>query len=203
MNLRNATHDRPAEAAAAFLVTCSPLKALAQARDLLLGQSRAAVFDDQHGLPFLHCGADIDARTDGAVANGVVDEVAQHDAQQHLVAVDDASAGRFQTQVLLLAQGLWRQIANDLTCQRIQVHGLHRYSRSGLQARQREQLINQTSRAVATFERRAQRMLAPRVVARMLQDLALHQREKVLEIGAGAGYMARRKKDDEDEEEAA
>ncbi len=33
-------------------------------------------------------------------------------------------------------------------------------------------------------------MLAPRVEARMLQDLALHKREKVLEIGAGSGYMA-------------
>jgi len=33
-------------------------------------------------------------------------------------------------------------------------------------------------------------MLAPRVEARMLQDLAVHKHEKVLEIGAGSGYMA-------------
>ena len=33
-------------------------------------------------------------------------------------------------------------------------------------------------------------MLAPRVEARMLQDLALQKHEKVLEIGAGSGYMA-------------
>ncbi len=33
-------------------------------------------------------------------------------------------------------------------------------------------------------------MLAPRVEARMLQDLAVQKHEKVLEIGAGAGYMA-------------
>lgn len=33
-------------------------------------------------------------------------------------------------------------------------------------------------------------MLAPRVEARMLQDLAVRKHEKVLEIGAGSGYMA-------------
>ncbi len=35
-----------------------------------------------------------------------------------------------------------------------------------------------------------QTMLAPRVEARMLQDLAVQKHEKVLEIGAGSGYMA-------------
>jgi protein-L-isoaspartate(D-aspartate) O-methyltransferase len=33
-------------------------------------------------------------------------------------------------------------------------------------------------------------MLAPKVEARILQDLAVHKHEKVLEIGAGSGYMA-------------
>ena len=33
-------------------------------------------------------------------------------------------------------------------------------------------------------------MLAPRVEARMLQDLAVQKHEKVLEIGAGSGFMA-------------
>ncbi len=33
-------------------------------------------------------------------------------------------------------------------------------------------------------------MLAPKVEARMLQDLAVQKHEKVLEIGAGSGYMA-------------
>jgi protein-L-isoaspartate(D-aspartate) O-methyltransferase len=33
-------------------------------------------------------------------------------------------------------------------------------------------------------------MLAPKVEARMLQDLAIHKHEKVLEIGTGSGYMA-------------
>ena len=33
-------------------------------------------------------------------------------------------------------------------------------------------------------------MLAPRVEARMLQDMAVQKHEKVLEIGAGSGYMA-------------
>ncbi len=33
-------------------------------------------------------------------------------------------------------------------------------------------------------------MLAPRVEARMLQDLVVQKHEKVLEIGAGSGYMA-------------
>jgi protein-L-isoaspartate(D-aspartate) O-methyltransferase len=36
----------------------------------------------------------------------------------------------------------------------------------------------------------AQCMLAPRVEARMLQDLAVRKHEKVLEIGTGSGYMA-------------
>lgn len=37
---------------------------------------------------------------------------------------------------------------------------------------------------------RGQFMLAPRVEARLLQDLALQHHEKVLEIGTGSGYMA-------------
>jgi len=36
----------------------------------------------------------------------------------------------------------------------------------------------------------SQCMLAPRVEARMLQDLAVQKHEKVLEIGTGSGYMA-------------
>ena len=39
-------------------------------------------------------------------------------------------------------------------------------------------------------KRLGQCMLAPRVEARMLQDLAVQKHEKVLEIGAGSGYMA-------------
>jgi protein-L-isoaspartate(D-aspartate) O-methyltransferase len=35
-----------------------------------------------------------------------------------------------------------------------------------------------------------QTMLAPKVEARILQDLAVQKHEKVLEIGAGSGYMA-------------
>ena len=37
---------------------------------------------------------------------------------------------------------------------------------------------------------RGQSMLSPKVEARMLQDLAVHKHEKVLEIGTGSGYMA-------------
>jgi protein-L-isoaspartate(D-aspartate) O-methyltransferase len=36
----------------------------------------------------------------------------------------------------------------------------------------------------------SQCMLAPRVEARLLQDLAVQKHEKVLEIGAGSGFMA-------------
>ena len=35
-----------------------------------------------------------------------------------------------------------------------------------------------------------QLMLAPRVEARLLQDLAVQKHEKVLEVGSGSGYMA-------------
>jgi protein-L-isoaspartate(D-aspartate) O-methyltransferase len=35
-----------------------------------------------------------------------------------------------------------------------------------------------------------QTMLAPRVVARLLQELQLKRHERVLEVGAGSGYMA-------------
>src|SRR6185437_1635416 len=35
-----------------------------------------------------------------------------------------------------------------------------------------------------------QSMLAPRVEARLLQELAVQRHERVLEIGAGSGYMA-------------
>ncbi len=38
--------------------------------------------------------------------------------------------------------------------------------------------------------RLGQCMLAPRVEARLLQDLAVQRHEKVLEVGAGSGYMA-------------
>ncbi len=38
--------------------------------------------------------------------------------------------------------------------------------------------------------RLGQTMLAPRVEARLLQDLAVQKHEKVLEFGAGSGYMA-------------
>jgi protein-L-isoaspartate(D-aspartate) O-methyltransferase len=37
---------------------------------------------------------------------------------------------------------------------------------------------------------RGQSMLAPRLEARLLQDLAVQKHEKVLEIGTGSGYMA-------------
>ena len=37
---------------------------------------------------------------------------------------------------------------------------------------------------------RGQVMLPPRVEARLLQDLAVRKHEKVLEVGAGSGYMA-------------
>ncbi len=36
----------------------------------------------------------------------------------------------------------------------------------------------------------SQCMLSPKVEARLLQDLSVHKHEKVLEIGAGSGYMA-------------
>ena len=38
--------------------------------------------------------------------------------------------------------------------------------------------------------RGTQCMLAPRVEARLLQELAVHKHERVLEVGTGSGYMA-------------
>ena len=59
----------------------------------------------------------------------------------------------------------------------------------------REDFVPSQHRALAFVDMEiplpeGQCMLAPRVEARMLQDLALQKHEKVLEIGAGSGYMA-------------
>ncbi|WP_395060627.1 protein-L-isoaspartate O-methyltransferase [Polaromonas sp.] len=43
---------------------------------------------------------------------------------------------------------------------------------------------------IALTAKPGQCMLAPKVEARILQDLAVQKHEKVLEIGAGSGYMA-------------
>lgn len=60
---------------------------------------------------------------------------------------------------------------------------------------QREQFVPLALRSLAFVDMEiplpcGQHMLAPRVEARLLQDLAVHKHEKVLEIGAGSGYMA-------------
>ncbi len=60
---------------------------------------------------------------------------------------------------------------------------------------QREQFVPLAQRSLAFVDMEiplpaGQHMLAPRVEARLLQDLAVHKHEKVLEIGAGSGYMA-------------
>jgi protein-L-isoaspartate(D-aspartate) O-methyltransferase len=59
----------------------------------------------------------------------------------------------------------------------------------------REDFVPQGFRNLAFFDMEiplagGQCMLAPRVEARMLQDLALQKHEKVLEVGTGSGYMA-------------
>ena len=59
----------------------------------------------------------------------------------------------------------------------------------------REDFVPQVHRALAFVDMEiplpaGQFMLSPRVEARMLQDLALQKHERVLEIGAGSGYMA-------------
>jgi protein-L-isoaspartate(D-aspartate) O-methyltransferase len=59
----------------------------------------------------------------------------------------------------------------------------------------REDFVPLAHKALAFVDMEAplghgQYMLAPRVEARMLQDAAVHKHEKVLEIGAGSGYMA-------------
>ncbi|GAB7543273.1 protein-L-isoaspartate O-methyltransferase family protein [Cupriavidus sp. 8B] len=59
----------------------------------------------------------------------------------------------------------------------------------------REQFVPQAYAALAFVDMEiplpgGQNMLAPRVEARILQDLAVRKHEQVLEIGAGSGYMA-------------
>ena len=59
----------------------------------------------------------------------------------------------------------------------------------------REDFVPAAHRALAFVDMEiplpgGQCMLTPRVEARMLQDLAVRKHEKVLEIGAGSGYMA-------------
>ena len=60
---------------------------------------------------------------------------------------------------------------------------------------QRELFVPTAHRALAFVDMEiplpgGQHMLAPKVEARLLQDLAVHKHEKVLEIGTGSGYMA-------------
>ena len=59
----------------------------------------------------------------------------------------------------------------------------------------REEFVPSAHKALAFVDMEiplqgGQVMLAPRVEARMLQDVAVQKHEKVLEIGAGSGYMA-------------
>jgi len=60
---------------------------------------------------------------------------------------------------------------------------------------QRENFVPEAYRALAFVDMElplpeAQCMLAPKLEARLLQELALHRHERVLEIGAGYGHMA-------------
>ena len=64
-----------------------------------------------------------------------------------------------------------------------------------LAAVRREDFVPAAHRAMAFVDTEVplaegQSMLAPRVEARLLQELALHKHERVLEIGAGSGFMA-------------
>ena len=59
----------------------------------------------------------------------------------------------------------------------------------------REDFVPAAHRALAFVDTEVplpagQCMLAPKVEARLLQELAVHKHERVLEIGAGSGYMA-------------
>jgi protein-L-isoaspartate(D-aspartate) O-methyltransferase len=59
----------------------------------------------------------------------------------------------------------------------------------------REDFVPAQHRALAFVDREVplpngQSMLAPKVEARMLQELALQRHERALEVGAGSGYMA-------------
>ncbi len=59
----------------------------------------------------------------------------------------------------------------------------------------REDFVPAAHRALAFMDLEiplpeGQCMLAPKVEARLLQELALHKHERVLEVGAGSGYMA-------------
>jgi protein-L-isoaspartate(D-aspartate) O-methyltransferase len=59
----------------------------------------------------------------------------------------------------------------------------------------REDFVPEAYRALAFVDTEVplpggQCMLAPRVEARLLQELAVHKHERVLEVGAGSGYMA-------------
>ncbi|MEO7150869.1 MAG: protein-L-isoaspartate O-methyltransferase [Burkholderiaceae bacterium] len=64
-----------------------------------------------------------------------------------------------------------------------------------LAAVRREDFVPAAYRAMAFVDTEVplpdgQVMLAPRVEARLLQELSLHKHERVLEIGAGSGFMA-------------
>jgi len=59
----------------------------------------------------------------------------------------------------------------------------------------REDFVRPAYRALAFVDTEVplphgQQMLAPKVEARLLQELDVHKHERVLEVGAGSGYMA-------------
>jgi protein-L-isoaspartate(D-aspartate) O-methyltransferase len=59
----------------------------------------------------------------------------------------------------------------------------------------REDFVPEEHRALAFMDLEVplpegQSMLAPKVEARLLQELAVHKHERVLEVGTGSGYMA-------------
>ena len=59
----------------------------------------------------------------------------------------------------------------------------------------REDFVPEAHRALAFMDLEVplpegQSMLAPKVEARLLQELAVHKHERVLEIGSGSGFMA-------------
>ena len=150
---RNASHDGPAQATAAFKAAGDPKKSLAQARAVCIVQARPAVFNTQRHLSVLPLNGDLDACRWRAVAHGVIDQVAHQHGQQRRVARNGAGRVALEFQRLVFANGFGCQLGHHPLRHGAKIDCRHDGCLQRFQPGQAEQLLDQARGAVAAFER--------------------------------------------------